>query len=882
MDISRFINDVSYKGNDIYKDAKERCFDRVLGNGYNFISDLLKNYCKSIEHGEIEFEIRIADSEGHCGGNYWNMYNKYLIAPRDIFGTRTGMLYDIIQTHDNANLKIMDSRYRQYKYGNILQEKTVISKFSTVKEEIDPKTRQKVYNTTNEEVIPLIAKISKERRITTVCHLPVSSYAKTYRQTYKINCDIVSQRTNEYLQNWDVDKIVRIFSNSEDDIRFKRAEVEDINNPVFFDMLDLEFEYCGAPSDLEKSLLALIEFIYLAHPEKKKYFDAISYEYQYYNLRTRNRMNFYTQPIEVKQRKDAVCRFALPSNSKAKTIIYDNDENYIIIDNGINFDHFKEFDTGNYSVIRLLDDYAVDIYVYQEETITDLPYLERLEKLKAIETKLWSIPPFWNDEDNIEGDCVFLMDDFKKISIMPNIIEICLKVKRHGDGDSYLLYAKSDVSLFSPLLLSKIYSPEKRNEFETRIFNKDIYINGEVLRFQCMLRNDYIDLVPICIEDKENISTQPDAAYLILEAYAKYNYIVIDDDYSTKAIDILMQSIIEKFNGESPHNVYVIADNLSNEQKLLRLVSNYIKFDNLVYRSNKYNIVNNLAFYYQAPYFKTIYDTTNLIGGHRKNISVINESSEVNSIPGLFKKDMDFIITSFNSFTTLSSFVKCFANIINNICVDGTIVFNYIKTPIKWYNFIYDINKTLSPEDMTAIVEDKHKLTKYKNLNIFVDLETCAKLEEKKAILHLLTHYRPRDKTTLIKHTGHLKNGPLKLVASADKRYIYKINENKDEKKVEEGKIDKETALRTYLLSQLDDVEKKDGKNAEKVKRDADIVSYMLTLIAEFFRYKMNVSYPIDIEKIANDIASKEKACNIFGDHTVYKKFITVQLEVNA
>ena len=828
---------------EVWNEARERCFDRVLGNGYNFILDVLNNYYGN----DIEFEIRIADSNTHCSENYWNVYNQYLVED-------TALRYDIIMTYENPNLRIYDTRFREYKFGNIKQEKTLISRFSTVKEIVDPLTDQKTTEAINDEVIPLVAKVSRERYIPTIRSQKPVSYAKTYRQTFKIDCDVVSARTRQFLKNWNVDKTIRIIANTEDDIRFVKTNITDINKPIFYDILDLEFEYDEAadPKELEESLLALIEFIYIAHPQKRKYFQSVSFEYQLYNIRTKDKMKLFIQQPDIKQRSDAIVKYALPPASKCRTLIYENDDNYIAIDENIDFSHFQKFDTCYINIIKMFGEYAVDIYVSENENICHLPYAERLKILESIGSKIWSIPPIWDDEE--DKDCLYMMDDFRKMSIMPNVIEICLKIKQHTDGSSYLLYTRDDVALSSPLL-NKLYIPGERNAFDKDISNREIFVNGEIVRFQCICNEDIIDLVPICKESKDKITTLQEATYRILEAYAKKNDVVIDDDTTFKPADIFIQSVIERYNKTSVHNLYVSGERSVNEYKILRLVSDFIKFDNLVYRANDKNIVNNLAFYYSDTFIPTIYQDSRLVLGYEKHISVIGNNAEINDIPGLFKKDMDFIITSFNTFQTLTSFVNAFENLQHNTCTDGTIVFNYIAKCIDIFNFIYDVSKDLTATEITKI-EETSNVSRYSHRNITIDIDQCKDI---KKTLKLLFSKRPKDRVTLIRSRKHINSKELTLIGEDEDKHVYR-----------HGVCTHGNVLRRYLL-----------KNILKDMPDNDIILYMLKLISTYFSYTLNIFYPFETDEVADGIAYNKKTTKLFGELSEYKNYTSAQIKVN-
>lgn len=825
----------------VWNNARERCFDRVFGNGYNFIYDLIKNYYDN----DIEFEIRIADCFDHCGSDYWNAYNSYLEPTTDLS-------YDIILTYENPNLIINKTKFREYKYGNVIQAKSVISKFSNYK-----KPKKGEQPSLNNEIIPLVAKICRERYIPTIRALKPTSYAKTYRQSFKIECSIVSSRTKTYLKNWSVDKTVRIITDNLNDERFNKSEVRDVHNPIFYDMLDLEFEYIGESNDLESSILALFEFIYLAHPNKNIFYQSVSFEYQIYNIMCQDKLKQFMVNPTVAQHNDAVKKYYIPNNSKPVTIIYDDDTNYITIGDKIDFSTFTDFGIYKFNIIKAFvsdNIYAIDIYIHENENITTEKYENRLKILKKFNTNVWQLP---SEEINYDYDCIYIMNDITKTSIMPKVVEMSLKVKKHTDGISYILYTKDDVMLSSPLMKNKLYQPEERNEFEKAIKNEKIFINGETLCFQCIENEFDIDLVPI--RKSNDIVTLQEASLLILEAFAQSKCIAIENEKTFTSTDLLLQAIIEKYNKNRMRNIYVLEDKYNVEDKLMRLVSNFIKYDNLVFKSSSKNIINNLVSFYTDSFITPIYrEKTRMIVGSEKHISILNENGNISDLPGLFKRDMDFTITSFMKFNTLTSFIKCFENIQANTCIDGIILLNYININVNLYDFINDVSRVLTEAEITKI-EETGSIARYNHTSISIDIDD---VKEIKKFLRIILSKRPRNYLTIIRTNKKINSKDLEFVGY-DIKNVYKFGEISTPSSV----------LRNYLLKNIQ-------SNIDDIKDD--IILFMMKVICSYFSYGMNVFYPIEINEVCEKIIYNRKICNLFGDIDEYKKYVSIQIKINV
>ena len=84
----------------------------------------------------------------------------------------------------------------------------------------------------------------------------ILNYQRKQRISYKTNIPL--------LKNWRIDKTVRLFSTDINDKKMSFTLNEDnVINPIYYDKLDIEFEYIGEYVNFEDSLFKLFEFIYV-------------------------------------------------------------------------------------------------------------------------------------------------------------------------------------------------------------------------------------------------------------------------------------------------------------------------------------------------------------------------------------------------------------------------------------------------------------------------------------------------------------------------------------------------------------------------------------------------------------------------------------------
>lgn len=646
---------------DVRDNVKRRIFEYAFGNSYSEIYDVIahRRSCSS-----LEFELRLADSSDHCSIDGWNIYDDYLIP-------YTSFTNDVIITYKNPSFDIKGKIYREYKAGNVFQEKSLISKFRTG----------------NIEGIPLIAKISQERylplRDYDIRHNP-SSFARTYRQSFRIECNDLSERTAKYLSNWSVDKTIRQISARADDYKIKHEIPLDINAPSVYDILDIEFEYDGDYEDFELSLISLIEFLYLVHPTMSIHYRSVSFEYQLYSILCKDQLESLLISPEIKH-SDSSYRFDIEDGSRLYLMIYVDDDNYLLFDkNIIDFGAFKDFDIYKYSVLQVAYNsngkyVAIDIYYLDSTSILSSSYMYRYERMKErlSDSKIIQIQEFATSK-NENMMRVYMHDNYKLIRLVPVCFHLDLALKPYRDGISYLLYTKDEQPLVSPLLAHQRYLPSKYDGLST----------NENIRFKCVKQPGAIELLPM--KNTKNIDTLSDAESIILEAFSRANEIILKNEEIDKASLYLFQIVIEHYNTLKYKNVLLWSPTQDTIAQALHLISCYISYDKLIVKTTTRSVIENLNNYYMNEFIAPIKRETRIVKSSNRRIYTLNEERELYNIPEVFHADMNLIITSFNDYKSLNELMTVFNKLKENVTENGIVVFNYINNDCNAYEFAYN------------------------------------------------------------------------------------------------------------------------------------------------------------------------------------------------
>lgn len=810
--------------------AKEKIISFVFGNNYRNVYEIISNPLKT---GSFEFELRIADEESHCSLEYWNIYNEY-------FKKKFSLKSDIIATYFNRNIPVKNKIVREYLYGDVAEEKSLILKFESV--------------SANENVIPLVSKLSYEKRIPNSSLYEArsmkSSFAKTYRQSYEISCDLLSQRTQHYLQNWRVDKTVRIIADSLSDVRLTNSNETDIDSPNDFDILDLELEFIGEYEHFENSLIALIEFLYKAHPNYKSKFHYVSLDFQYYSLLVNeNIKDFFISP-KVKQINNFAEEFSIHKKSKRKLLIYNDDQNYIEIDNyDINLSNFKDYDLNKCSIILAFKYeniyYVVDIYYYEIKQIHNDKYSERFKYLEDLCSKsdILKIPKHDNTSTSTSNDkCILVstFDNYKDITIIPDKFYVNLNIKLCPDERSFVLYTDGGIILTSPLLRNKFYIPTGRNELEKEIMLRKIYINNVNIKFKCKLINNYIELIPKKVTDK--INTLQEAVFIILEAYShSFEIDVLKNNEMNEIEEDLFQIIIERENENAYKNVLIYAPYGNFVQNAIKIANSFITYNSLILQSDVHNIITNLNRYHEPDFVMPILKSRiNRVDA--KEIYALNNLQNIYQIPEVYNNNMNLIITSFYKFDKLKEFVNVFKVIQKNICEGGEVLFNFINSETDVFRFIYNIDKCceMNNENVNS------------DFNVEIETDNGRKLREYLKI-------RPKNKITLIKSTSRLGNRNITKIATNNGTYIYMYGED-------ENKTSLESQLAAIIMTDI----------KFYVEKNNEIITYLLNELSKKLNLKYSTNHPIHTTELQNRLMLNSKLFEKFDEK--YNNYVSARL----
>lgn len=831
----------------IWNTVKDRILDYVFGNDYAKIFDLATNAIDS----KIEFELRIANTpDKHCDVESWNVYDKYLEPYTDLRD-------EVIVTCANPSFNTYNKRYRLYQNGGVMQEKTLISRF----------------NSSGDIDMNLVAKISREVNIPinearSLIRNP-SSFARTYRTCYNIVYDKLSKRASKYLKNWSVDKTVRLISTNPNEHKIVQTMVTDISKPATYDILDMEFEFIGEEhQELEQSLLALIEFIYMSRTKSCNYKD-ISFEYQIYNQLSGNKLSNFMIKQEIKYFPNVRRTYSIKTES-FKLLIYIEDDNYIILGNDeIDLSHFDDFGIYDYSVLLAIDNNVstltvLDIYIYHKESVYGLVFEDRRSKLEelASNSSLLRLP---KDEDEGEEGCstISFYDDYKLCTFHPSVFRLNLVTKRNNDGTSYCLYTQYNVVLISPLLAcaigenGAIYVPKNRNEFECKLQNHEVFIDNQCVCFECTSLNGMIDLVPV------GLATAPvddlrTAEYTILEAYAREEMIDTQIESKSDITSLLFQYTIEGVYGTQFNNILLYAPSGGLDPNAVKAISNFVAYNKFIIKGTSNDIVNNLNQYYSSNYISSI-TKAKLVCNSNSKMYTLNEEQKLFQIASVFNNDIDLIITGFRVFNKLSDLISLFVVLHRNATRDATVIFNYINYHINIFKFLWDIDKEMGI-DVIKRIEKGLNPSRIGGGNYLVDLNNVGNVKS------FIEKIKNRSALTLFRSRQQLNNNNVVYVGENNGEYYYRINDLQT--------YDNEhSSLRSFVVSTLKSQE-------DKITEMNDLTLLVTRTIGVYFEFNSVVSYPIQSPEIEKMIAFQSKMFEQFSMKTryEYRDFVSCKL----
>lgn len=778
---------------DVYEKAKRRIFEYAFGNSYSSIYDIIshRNSCR-----DLEFELRLADHESHCSIDSWNIYDDYLIS-------YTPFMNDVIVTYKNPSFDIRGKIYREYRAGNVFQEKSLISKFKGENE----------LNT-----VPLVAKLSFERYLPThnfdIRSCP-DSYARTYRQSFRIQCGDLSESMQRYLSNWSVDKTIRQISKRADDFKIQNEIKLNIDEPSVYDILDIEFEYDAEYDDFEMSLIALIEFLYLTHPTLNSYYRSVSYEYQLYSILCRDQLESLVIAPEIKH-SDSKFRFHAKDGSRLMVMVYINDKNYFLFDKStIDFGAFSDIGDFNFNVYQIIYSglyIALDAYFINKNDIRELPYEERYQLMKKT-TENSSIIRVedYNSQISKNEMTIYMHDNYKLIKLVPVTFHIDLALKPHRDGLSYTLYTKDNIPLVSPLLAHLRYTPTRLDVGLS--FNRN-------MRFNCVRVPGAIELVPI--KNTNNVDTLNDACSIILEAFATSSE-VADKKAEEKAILYLFQAIIERYNVQKYKNVYMYMPHEDNFDKCLKLISDYISYDKLIIKTTTRSVIDNLISYYSNEFITPIKRDTRIVKSSNLRIYMLNEERELYSIPEVFRTDMNLILTNFIDFKDFNSLMKVFETLKENVTENGIVVINYINKHNDLFEFINGSNVI----DLT------------KETNIRSAINSLIKTKS----------------NSIIKYNKHLTTKGLELIHQHGSILYYRIKNRES-----------------------NELESEAYKTTSKLIQDEDLVLQTMKLLSSKCGFSLKTYYPLEDDELASMIAYNKSINDEFKTDIDYSNYVSLEL----
>lgn len=349
----------------------------IYGNSkYNHVLTLFDNI-SSYDYNGIEFEYRLADKNGHTSITEYlktNTLNLKKIEYND----------DIIITYKPfIPLKQSNIIFRKYNNSQLCERKVLITKIIPDNQEVE---------------IPLILKVSCESPSTVDFYTDIFNYQRRQRISYKF--------IETELCDWRIDKTVRFITEDKNSKKLTYSLSEDnVINPKYYDILDVEIEYIGNLKNIYKSSCKLFEKLY---PTKFKILNSI-----YNKIQNQLKLNLSkTFPkvsiinndiINNNSIKDFIIMEKLDGercsiikygesiyelNSLEFKCIYSNGKNNI---KSINIPIYKNKKHKKITIIdaeKINNEYYLfDILYYESKNINDKTFIERYKYLEIFKTK---------------------------------------------------------------------------------------------------------------------------------------------------------------------------------------------------------------------------------------------------------------------------------------------------------------------------------------------------------------------------------------------------------------------------------------------------------------------------------------------------------------
>lgn len=763
----------------------------------------------------------------------------------------SGQIDDLITYYENPYFHIEDTSFKKYEIGAVIVEKTSI-------QEITLKNLR----------LPFRINVSSEKTVNSTHNMVPTSYVYTWRKKYLINPNIycLSPFAQKYIRDWNVTKIVRKI------IPKKELRMSmDIDNPVQFDMLDIEFEYMG--EDVSNGFLSLFEFLFIRHcdecdrkPNCLIYkedlnlsfipmFTEISSDFLLFNSLSNNLLPELIKPpeiinISIKAEK----KIQLPENVKRYIMIYIADDNYIKVSSIIDFSHYKGSSTMKFSVLNVYEVstgiYLIsDIYVYDKEVIVGLTYGERIEHIKDL---MGVSEMFIDSYESPNMDFLQTIYHLNQVKyyFRPSNYYIDLKLNLLENETSMIFFTQNNVLLNSPLLLSPIYTPKTRNELEKDI-SKDIHkYDGKCLKFQVLFHEGDVSAELIPVEEAPKPMSAYECLSYMLSAYMNNYNISSDSIENFSDSDMLLQTIIEKLNLREFRNINLLSEDeydISRSNYALKVLLMFTSAREVTLSGSHRFLISNLLNYYSSTYIEPIRDSTVVIKNGNVSIHALNNTQSIQQIPKFFMNDMDLIITTFIEFRKLSQFINVMKHIQANIRPSGTTILNYFNKALSMeekFMFLFNLEKVVySTEDLA-----KHA---HKDLLLIKDKlnRTDIELIQKRAKLN-----------TLIMTNTKINNSKLGEVGQKLPSYSH-----------------------SYIISHEKDMMEQEMFKLmyDRIWNDEDPIRTCVQHIASSNEFKITTYHPYEDEVLMDLVAHNARLFKRFNVQDInYSDFISIQIEL--
>lgn len=763
----------------------------------------------------------------------------------------SGQIDDLITYYENPYFNIEDTSFKKYEIGAVIVEKTSI-------QEIILKNLR----------LPFRINVSSERTINSTHNMVPTSYVYTWRKKYLINSNIycLSPFAQKYIRDWNVTKIVRKI------IPKKELRMSmDIDNPVQFDMLDIEFEYMG--EDIFNGFLSLFEFLFIRHcddydrkPNCLIYkedlnlsfipmFTEISSDFLLFNSLSNNLLPELIKPPEIINISiKAERKIQLPENAKRYIMIYIADDNYIKISNIIDFSHYKGPSTMKFSLLNVYEVstgiYLIsDIYVYDKEIMVGLIYGERIEHIKDL---MGVSEIFIDSYESPNMDFVQTIYHLNQVKyhFKPSNYYIDLKLNLLENETSMIFFTQNNVLLNSPLLLSPIYTPKTRNDLEKDI-SKDIHkYDGKCLKFQVLFHEGDVSAELIPVEEVSKPMSAYECLSYMLSAYMN-NYNISNESIENFTdSDMLLQTIVEKLNLREFRNINLLSEDeydISRSNYALKVLLMFTSAREVTLSGSHRFLISNLLNYYSSTYIEPIRDSTVVIKNGNVSIHALNNTQSIQQIPKFFMNDMDLIITTFIEFKKLSQFINVMKHIQANIRPSGTTILNYFNKTLSMegkFMFLFNLEKVVySTEDLAKYAHKDLLLIKDK-LN-----RTDIELIQKRAKLN-----------TLIMTNTKINNSKLGEVGQKLPSYSH-----------------------SYIISHEKDMMEQEIFKLmyDKIWNDEDPIRTCVQYIASSNEFKVTTYHPYEDEVLMDLVAHNARLFKRFNVQVInYSDFISIQIEL--